>query len=406
MLFDLAASGSQIGPVVRLKALKQVAILVDSASGWGRRIIEGILAQTLEHHRWHIWIAPMDRVGLTFLPKGWKGDGIIARIPTLKTARYLAQFKVPVVNVSSIALPGEQYPRIMPDHEVACQLALDHLSAKGFKRFGYVGPVRMPWVRAHFAAFQKVLSAQGLRGNVFTSPPDFSSQRDWEEWLSSLTEWLRVQPKPIAVLTWSPSLGREVVEACRMADILVPHEVAVLGSNSDGLLDRACDPPLAGVDEPCFEMGRLAANYLDRLLTDKGSVPALTRVKPTRIIQGGSTDTLAVDDPLLVQAMRYIDAHAFDEDMSVEKLLEIVPVARRSMERRFRDTFGRSLVEEIRARRIAKARTLLLETDLPMPEIAQACGYSTYNYLHLVFKKAMGIAPSRFRLENRVRQGK
>lgn len=389
-----------------MKKLKQVAILVDSASGWGRRIIEGILSLTLEHHRWHIWIAPLDRMELTCLPDGWVGDGIIARIPDQKTARYLAQFKVPVVNISSIALPGEVYPRIMTDQETSGRLAWEHFSSKGFKRFGYVGPVRLPWVRGHFAAFQKILATQNVQGGIFNSPPDFSSQRDWQEWLNSLTQWLRKQPKPFAVLAWSASLGREVVEACRMADIVVPHEVAVLGSNSDGLLDRACDPPLAGIDEPCFEMGRLAADYLDRLMLRTGTVPALTMLKPTRIIPGGSTDTLAVDDPRLVKVMQFIEQHAFESDISMDEIIRHVPMGRRSLERRFGEVFGRSPAEEIRSRRIARARTLLLESDLSMTEIAQACGYSTYNYLNMVFKKSTGISPSKYRADCWKRQRK
>ncbi|MFD2256768.1 substrate-binding domain-containing protein [Luteolibacter algae] len=384
-----------------MKELKQIAVLVDSASGWGRRVIEGILSEALEHHRWHIWISPMHRKTESFLPKGWIGDGIIARIPNAKSACNLAKLKVPVVDVSSIPLPGNPYPRIMPDHEEACRLALDHFTSKGFKRFGYVGPVRLPWVQAHFAAFQKVLATHKLKGRVFSSPMDFTSQKDWQEWMDSLCQWLAEQPKPLAILAWSPRMGREVVEACRMGGIQVPHEVAILGSNSDGLLDQACHPPLAGIDEPCFEMGKLAAKYLDSLISGSADVPPLTLVKPSRIIPGGSTDTLALNDPMLVQVMKFIESHACDCGMSVETILQHVPMARRSLERKFRETFDRSPAEEIRLRRVAHAKALLLDTDLPMSEVAEACGYSTYNYLYSVFMKSTGISPTMYRAEHR-----
>jgi len=199
-------------------------------------------------------------------------------------------------------------------------------------------------------------------------------------------------------------MGREVVEACRMAGIVVPHEVSVLGSNSDGLLDRACDPPLAGIYEPGFEMGRLAASYLDRLIRREGTVPSLTRVEAARIIPGGSTDTLAIDDPQLLKVMRFIDERACEADLSIKTILQHIPMARRSLERRFRDTFGRSPAEEIRSRRIALARTLLLESDRSMSEVAHACGYANYNYLHAVFKKMTGLSPSKYRSGARLRQ--
>jgi LacI family transcriptional regulator len=76
-------------------------------------------------------------------------------------------------------------------------------------------------------------------------------------------------------------------------------------------------------------------------------------------------------------------------------------MARRALERRFVQHLGRSPAQEIRRVRIDHARRLLAQTNLSMQEIAEACGYSTYNYLGNVFKKETGISPGRYRTSSR-----
>ncbi|QBG47012.1 AraC family transcriptional regulator [Verrucomicrobia bacterium S94] len=68
-------------------------------------------------------------------------------------------------------------------------------------------------------------------------------------------------------------------------------------------------------------------------------------------------------------------------------------MARSSLEHKFKKVFGRTPAEEIRRLRINKARKLLSETDMSMQEIAEACGYSSYNYLSLSFKQITGMPP-------------
>jgi AraC-like DNA-binding protein len=39
----------------------------------------------------------------------------------------------------------------------------------------------------------------------------------------------------------------------------------------------------------------------------------------------------------------------------------------------------------------------LLETDLPLPKVAEAAGYNSTSYLAVVFHKAFAMTPARFR---------
>ncbi len=65
----------------------------------------------------------------------------------------------------------------------------------------------------------------------------------------------------------------------------------------------------------------------------------------------------------------------------------------------FKQSTGLTPVEYINQIRVGKAKDLLLNTDLPMSEIAERVGFSNQNYFGRVFKKYTGMAPKRYALE-------
>jgi len=72
-------------------------------------------------------------------------------------------------------------------------------------------------------------------------------------------------------------------------------------------------------------------------------------------------------------------------------------MTQRTLERRFRQLFGHTIMDETRRIRIKKARQLLAETDMPLQLVAETCGYSTYNYLSKVFKESTNMSPGEYR---------
>ncbi|MCM1528439.1 MAG: substrate-binding domain-containing protein [Alistipes sp.] len=63
----------------------------------------------------------------------------------------------------------------------------------------------------------------------------------------------------------------------------------------------------------------------------------------------------------------------------------------------YKSYFGKSIIEEMIIFRIEKAKELLNTTEMTVTEIAQKCGYSSYNYFVRQFKGAEGVAPSEYR---------
>ncbi len=56
-----------------------------------------------------------------------------------------------------------------------------------------------------------------------------------------------------------------------------------------------------------------------------------------------------------------------------------------------------SVVKMITARRIAEAKTLLLNSSMTVSRIAGRVGFSDYNYFTSVFKKTVGVTPTEYR---------
>ncbi|MGI6336394.1 MAG: helix-turn-helix domain-containing protein [Eubacteriales bacterium] len=65
--------------------------------------------------------------------------------------------------------------------------------------------------------------------------------------------------------------------------------------------------------------------------------------------------------------------------------------------KRFRLRTGRTPREFLLERRIARARQLLLTTDLPVSLIAERCGFSSQSYFNDRFKKVCSLTPSGYR---------
>ena len=90
------------------------------------------------------------------------------------------------------------------------------------------------------------------------------------------------------------------------------------------------------------------------------------------------------------------------EEISVESILDEVPMSRRAMERKFRDHLGRTVLAEIRRVRLEFVKALLTDTDLPMPTIAARSGFSGARRLAVVFRQIVGITPTAYRAQSKL----
>ena len=78
------------------------------------------------------------------------------------------------------------------------------------------------------------------------------------------------------------------------------------------------------------------------------------------------------------------------------------PIGRRRwLERRFRSSLNRTILEEIRRVRLEHARHLLTNTDLSVGEVAVGSGFNSTVRFSDVFRETVGVPPSVFRKQYR-----
>lgn len=385
-------------------ALPHVAVLVDTATGWGRRLIRGVVNYS-QHGAWYLWIKSGGQEAPLWLPPDWRGDGIIARIGTQAAARHVRDAGVPVVNISAIELAGVDFPRVATDLAAAGRLAAEHLLDRGFVYFAYYGLTHRAHVDRHYRGFSQAVAS------VCNDCPFFGTTFDagagartaWSTRQRGLARWLKTLSKPVAILTWTTELGRELIQACRREGLLVPEQVAVLAADNDDLLCEACSPSLSGMALTSERIGFEAAKLLDWLMHGEPPPAGPLLLEPTGVAARQSTDTLAVDDPDLARALAFIRSHA-TQPIQVADVLREVPVSRRWLERRFHEVLGRGPAAEIRRVRLARAKRLLAETDLPVPEVARLAGFSSREYLAAVFASELALSPRQYRNRNQPRR--
>lgn len=377
--------------------IKQVALLVETSNAYARGLLRGVVAYIREHRPWSLHLAEHGRGDQPpgWLA-GWRGDGIIARIETPAMARALRPLAMPVVDVSAARLIPA-LPWLETDDAAFALAAFEHLRERGFKRFAYCGDPRFNWSKWRGEHFQRAADAAGCP--CFHYAPARVFERDDAGQTGDLIEWLRRLPKPAGVMACYDLRGQQVLNACRQAGIAVPDEVAVIGVDNDDLLCELSHPPLSSVIPNTHRTGYEAAALLDELMAGRPAPRHSSLLPPLGIATRQSTDVTALDDRPLALAMRFIREHACD-GINVKDLLRAVPQSRRQLETRFQKAFGRTPHEEILRAQLSRVQRLLLETDLPLSEIAERAGFAHVEYLSVVFKKHTGMPPGKFRAAN------
>jgi LacI family transcriptional regulator len=275
-------------------------------------------------------------------------------------------------------------------------MGADHLLERGFKRFAFVGIEGENWSEARQSAFIRHLASDGLSVSVRSVPRHHVDDISWEVHQSCLADWISKLPKPVGIMVCSDQRGGQVLEACRRAGVRVPDDVAVIGVDNDQALCGVCNPPLSSVWPNHSHVGYEAAKLLERLIRREKNVPRRTLIPPKGIVTRLSSDTLSVDDPLAANILRIIRERAC-MGIRIDDIASVVGASRSVIQRRFRNAFGRSMNEALVQHRLNAAKTLLLETELPLIEIAERCGFRHQEYMGAVFKLYLKQTPAQFR---------
>ena len=121
-------------------------------------------------------------------------------------------------------------------------------------------------------------------------------------------------------------------------------------------------------------------------------------VEALGVIGRRSTDVVVVEDQVVAKALHFI-RHQSGRRISVDCVAEEVAVSRRSLEKRYREALGRTILEEIQLARLERAKRLLKDTTYSVANVAEIAGFGSAGYFASFFHRRVGKTPRRYRIE-------
>lgn len=100
------------------------------------------------------------------------------------------------------------------------------------------------------------------------------------------------------------------------------------------------------------------------------------------------------------EAIRYIQ-NRVSEPLQVEDIANYLGLNRSYFSTYFKKQTGMSPLQYIQTFRLTKAEHMLVTTNLPVSSIAYSCGYQKTESLIKIFKKHYGIAPAKYRKQDK-----
>lgn len=353
------------------------------------------IAKYAKTHGWYLTIQDKIVHGLS----GWAGDGALVTMRNdpamIDFVKNLRRRGVPVVDLTCNQ-PKIRIPRVIGDHMAIGKMAAEYFKEKNFKHAAWYSS---DWMHIHKLRYDGFASHWGcgtpMRWVASEALPEgrLDNVRILSHWLKTM---LSKAPKPLAVLAYDDSDAAQVLHVCLAEGISVPEEVAIIGIGNDEVVCEVQPVPISSIRHEGERTGFEGAMLLDRLMDGRKAPAKSLMIRPTGIVERLSTDTVAVQSPLLRAALRDIKTN-IARPMGVEQIADRIGCPVRTLSELFAKELGHPCGKEINRQRVAKARILLRDLNLNIGEVSRECGFCNQAYFTNVFVRLTGRTPKSFR---------
>lgn len=343
-------------------------------------------------------VTPCDEDEESFPP--WKGDvdGILLAVgagPGI--IDWVLRGDVPAVNmVSDIIDP--RLPAVFVKPASIAQLAVDHLSECGCRRYLHVGSSSTAGTSIRARAFEQAVAATGC---PFThmemttkieevTPIAYDALSN-----AAMDRALTAKPYPVGVLTLNDVLGRLVLARAAALGLETPGQVAVVGVN-DSYIAISESQTLTSVHVPGETIGYRAMELLVKQIRCGRRPRKPMEVPATELVVRESTGGQDCQFRDVARAMELIHDRA-NIGITIEDVLKTLSIPRRTLNEQFQKQFGRSPGEEIQRLRMAHAIDLVVHTDFAIDRISAMLGFEEPTSFTKFFRKRTGMPPTRYR---------
>ncbi|MEY8485930.1 DNA-binding transcriptional regulator [uncultured Parabacteroides sp.] len=377
----------------------KILLLTDFSSGYGRSLLEGVVRYAREAGPWAFYRMPLyyrelhGDEGVVRWAEEWGADAIIAQLTDVDLD-ILNRLDIPII-VQNYKERYHGLSNLTGDYYGTGVMAASFFIRKGYKAFAYYGFLDTVWMRERGEGFRDTVADHGYPVYVLDDDGQMSGGQ-WNFDAERVSRWLLDLPKPVALFACDDYYALQITEVCKMYNIDIPGDIAVLGVDNDNLLCNISDPSLSSieldVENGGYEVGKLLHQFIEKKIT----APVDVIIKPVRIVARGSTERFAVSDKYIGQVLDYIDEN-YRNPLSVDDLIRIIPYSRRVLEKKFKGETGMSVYQYIQQQRIDKFASLLIATHLPLVEAAANAGFTDYKNISRIFVKMKGMTPLQYR---------
>ncbi len=375
--------------------IPRVALLIETTRSYTRDILSGVRSYLAVHEPWSCFVElrAFDSTPPPWL-KTWQGDGILTRTHTQAMADLLAATGIPTVELRSTDI-RHPFPFIGMDNRLIGRSVADHFLTRGYRNFAAYTIDNESFFRERNANFVSAVADAGCPCHTLTTE-ETTAHFDWETEQARLAAWLTDLPKPLGLFATNDALAVRVLDACQRANIGVPEEIAVVGTENEETLCSFATPNLTSVAFDGETVGFRAAELLTRLMAGEKPPREPLLIAPRGLVLRQSSDELMIGDGLVVRALQLIRENAL-ENLTVADLCQRLTVSRSTLERRMNAAVGRSPKTEILRLRFRRVEELLRSSNLTIEVIAERCGFQHTHYLQTAFRERYGQTPAQFR---------
>ncbi len=289
---------------------------------------------------------------------------------------------------------------VTTDEAAFARMAFRELVRSGYRDYAYVPWISDErWSRERGDAFARLVSGSGKRFHGFPGETGKTGEpaSPGNAFRERLASWLQELPKPVGLFAANDAVASDVLKACTSLGLAVPGAVAVIGVDGQKWLCENTDPPLSSIAPDSEGMGVAAVELLAEMMDSPDRIFPLRRCGGTEVVRRETTRFENMRDWRVSRMLDAIRAHACDTGFSPRDAVRAAGISRARADDLFRAATGHTLLAEIHAVRLARARELLSKvarTDI----VAFASGFASDDDFRRVFRRHFGTTPRKWAL--------
>ena len=378
----------------------KLLFITDFTESFAYALLRGIIRYSNQTEQWVVCRMPpaykrdLGLKGVIKWAKRWGADVVIGQ--------FEADDRVELFRRNGIVALAQDYkakfsniPNITGDYILTGRMAADLYLHKGFRNFAFFGYKDVCWSDERCDGFRQRIEEAGLGDNFYIYDKQVIDNL-WYYDATELRDWLLSLPKPVAVMACDDNQGNALIEACNSAGVKIPSELSVIGVDNDEVICTLSDPTLSSISVDIEQGGFETAQMAVKMIKDPLYKGSDIMLHPNRIVHRVSTSAYATTDKEVLLALQFIRQN-LDKKLSVNDVLEQVPLSRRLLEVRFKNVLGESIYQYISQQRIGRFSEMLLETNDSIQEIAYKLGEDDAKSICRRFKELKGCTPSQWR---------